>query len=146
MLVILYVNPRSFIWLSCKLTSLQVYKLTSCLLFFKDMFSCYFVSFVQVDELISLQVDELLVILYANPRSFIWLSCKLTSLQVYKYTSCLLFYKYMFSCYFVSFLQAAVLLSTLLTCHKQKTLARSQGFSGAYETRTRDLLRDRQAF
>ena len=63
-----------------------------------------------------------------------------------KLTSCLLFFKDMFSCYFVSFLQAAVLLSTLLTCHKQKTLARSQGFSGAYETRTRDLLRDRQAF
>ena len=28
----------------------------------------------------------------------------------------------------------------------KKTLAGSQGFSGAYETRTRDLLRDRQAF
>ena len=52
----------------------------------------------------------------------LWLFGKLTSQQVYKQTSCLLFYKYMFSCYFVSFLQAAVLLSTLLTCHKQKNL------------------------
>ena|GEM_PF-3612040 len=41
------------------------------LFFFKYMFSCYFVSFLQVDKLTSQQVDELLVILYVNPRSFI---------------------------------------------------------------------------
>ena len=81
------------LWLFGKLTSQQVYKQTSCLLFYTQIF----------------------VLLR-------WLSCKLTSQQVYKQTSCLLFYKYMFSCYFVSFLQAAVLLSTLLTCHKQKNL------------------------
>ena len=88
----------------------------------KALFICYFVSFVQVDKLTSLQVYELLVILYANPRSFI-----------------------------LSFLQATcrlVDLSTrqLLPIINKKTLAGSQGFSGAYETRTRDLLRDRQAF
>ena len=34
----------------------------------------------------------------------------------------------------------------LLSIINKKTLAGSQGFSGAYEIRTRDLLRDRQAF
>ena len=124
----------------------KIYLLTYPLVNLYPKSSCVTLSFLQVDELASIQVYELLVILYANLRSFTWLFGK----QLVHLSSCslvhLFFFKYMFSCYFVSFLQAAVLLSTLLTCHKQKTLAGSQGFSGAYETRTRDLLRDRQAF
>ena len=49
------------------------------------MFSCYFVSFLQVDKLTSLQVYELLVILYVNLRFFTLAFVqvdKLTSLQV----------------------------------------------------------------
>ena len=73
LLLILYANLRSFIWLFGK----QLVHLSPCSLvhsfFVKYMFSCYFVSFLQVDELTSLQVDELLVLLYANLRSFIWL-------------------------------------------------------------------------
>ena len=140
MLVILYANPRSFIWLSCKLTSLQVYKLTSCLLFYTPILVLLFCVFLQVDELTSLQVYELLVILYVNPRSFILCFLQvdeLTSLQVDELlvilyanlrsltwffgrqlvhlSSCslvhLFFFKYMFSCYFVSFLQVDKLTS-----------------------------------
>ena len=145
--------------------------------------SCVTLSFLQVDELASLQVYELLVILYANLRSFTWLFGK----QLVHLSSCslvhLLFFKYMFSCLLClfrvswqvnkstsirvacysirksSFFYSGFLTSNLLTCQlvdlftryllpiiNKKTLARSQGFSGAYETRTRDLLRDRQAF
>ena len=59
--------------------------------------------------------------------------------------------KALFICYFVFYCKQLVNLSTRLLVNfklvkTKKTLAGSQGFSGAYETRTRDLLRDRQAF
>ena len=44
------------------------------------------------------------------------------------------------------FLTSNLFTRYLLPIINEKTLAGSQGFSGAYETRTRDLLRDRQAF
>ena len=100
----------------------KIYLLTYPLVNLYPKSSCVTLSFLQVDELASLQVYELLVILYANLRSFIWLFSK----QLVHLSSCslvhLFFFKYMFSCYFVSFLQAAVLLSTLLPYHKQKNL------------------------
>ena len=105
----------------------------------------------------------------------LWLFGKLTSQQVYKYTSCLLFYtpifvlllgfsaSNLFTCLLVhsstcSSLNICSHVTLSLSCKQRfscppfypiinkKTLAGSQGFSGAYETRTRDLLRDRQAF
>ena len=98
----------------------KIYLLTYPLVNLYPKSSCVTLSFLQVDELASLQVYELLLILYANLRSFIWLFGK----QLVHLSSCslvhLFFFKYMFSCYFVSFLQAAVLLSTLLPYHKKK--------------------------
>ena len=98
----------------------KIYLLTYPLVNLYPKSSCVTLSFLQVDELASLQVYELLVILYANLRSFTWLFGK----QLVHLSSCslvhLFFSKYMFSCYFVFLLQAAVLLSTLLPYHKQK--------------------------
>ena len=51
----------------------KIYLLTYLLVNSYPKSSCVTLSFLQVDELTSLQVYELLVILYANPRSFTWL-------------------------------------------------------------------------
>ena len=105
LLVILYANLRSLTWFFGR----QLVHLSSCslvhLFFFKYMFSCYFVSFLQVDKLTSLQVYELLVILYANSRSFIlcffasWRVNKSTSIRVACYSI------RQFSFFYLAFLQ-----------------------------------------
>ena len=81
----------------------KIYLLTYPLVNLYPKSSYVTLSFLQVDELASLQVYELLVILYANLRSFTWLFGK----QLVHLSSCslvhLLFFKYIFSCYFVSF-------------------------------------------
>ena len=51
----------------------KIYLLTYPLVNLYPKSSCVTLSFLQVDELASLQVYELLVILYANLRSFTWL-------------------------------------------------------------------------
>ena len=66
-----------------KFTSLQVDELLVIL--YANRCSFVTVSFMQVDELTSLQVDELLVMLLAYlVLLLLCLSCKFTSLQVYK--------------------------------------------------------------
>ena len=76
----------------------KIYSLTYPLVNLYPKSSYVTLSFLQVDELASLQVYELLVILYANLRSFTWLFGK----QLVHLSSCslvhLLFFKYMFSC------------------------------------------------
>ena len=67
--------------------SWQVNKLTSrrVACYFIRQSSFFYLAFLQVDKFTSLQVDELLVILYANSRSFIL--CFFASWRVNKSTS-----------------------------------------------------------